>query len=112
MAEISYWAGNGKHQQYVDSLQLLVPTEGSVLQPYRNKALEKFRKASNCYYDLYNNGLGNRAKSFAKVFGINTSYHRMGQYRFDQQLYVRTEAVMDEIILAAAKEQGLVAEGS
>ena len=104
----TYWNHNGKYQAAVAALQALVPDEGAVKNPAKNKALEKFRKASNCYYDLYNNGLCNRAQSFAKVFGIAAGQYRgYATYRFAETLYIQTEAQMDEIVKAAALEQGI-----
>ena len=74
--ENTYWNHNGKHEALAAQLQALIPSEGQVVSPRKNKKLEKFRKAVNCYYDLYNNGLGNRANSFAKVFGIPSREYR------------------------------------
>jgi hypothetical protein len=87
----TYWNHAGLHQGLVAQLQNHVPASGAV-----ENALELFRKASNCYYDLYNNGLCNRAMEFASVFrGVSSHDVRA------------IEARMDEIILAPAKEQGL-----
>lgn len=108
MIKNSYWNNNGRFQMYVEELEALIPSEGEVNEPRKNKALEKFRKASNCYYDLYNNGLCNRASEFREVFGIaSTKYkEKVGRYSsFVDELYDRVETVMDEIILNAVKEQ-------
>ena len=108
--ENTYWNRNGKYNDLAEKLQALIPIEGAVENPRKNKKLEKFRKAVNCYYDLYNNGLCNRASSFAKVFGIPTrEYKLFGRYtRYDQSLYIETEEVMDKIVYEAALEQGFV----
>ena len=50
----TYWNGNGKYQQFVEALNQLVPDEGAVEQPRKNKKLERFRIASNAYYDIFN----------------------------------------------------------
>ena len=108
MIKNSYWNNNGRFQMYIEELDALIPDAGEVNEPRKNKALEKFRVASNCYYDLYNNGLCNRASEFRRVFGIpSTKYwEKVGHYsRFVDELYVLTEKVMDEIILNAVKEQ-------
>lgn len=108
MIKNSYWNNNGRFQMYVEELEALIPSEGEVNEPRKNKALEKFRKACNCYYDLYNNGLCNRASEFREVFGIaSTKYkEKVGRCSsFVDELYVNTEQVMDEIILNAVKEQ-------
>ena len=52
MIKNSYWNNNGRFQMYVEELEALIPSEGEVDEPRKNKALDKFRKASNCYYDL------------------------------------------------------------
>lgn len=100
----SYWNHNGKFEAAAKQLRTLIPIEGPVtLSRSTNKALEKFRKACNCYYDLYNNGLCNRRAEFRRVFGINSNNYRVaGQ---DKYLYSAVELVMDEIVQAAAIEQ-------
>ena len=104
----TYWNCKGKYQELSDKLEELVPTSGSVENPRINKALEKFRKASNCYHDLYNNGLCNRANEFRTVFGIASSIFTLPGYgNFSDALYAKTESVMDEITLKAAVEQKL-----
>ena len=110
MDNLTYWNSKGKYQAAADALQHLVPDEGSVPNPRQNKALEKFRCATNCYYDLYNNGLCNRASQFARVFGFGASRYKetwRGYGKFSDRLYVKTEEQMDAIIVAAASEQGL-----
>ncbi len=107
----TYWSNNGKHQNLVNALQALIPTEGPVEKQHKNGKLETFRKAQNCYYDLYNNGLCNRARSFSKVFGIASGEYKMyGNRGFGGNMYRLVEDRMNEIILAAAKEQGLMME--
>ena len=105
--QTTYWDNAGKYPSTIAQLQALVPTEGAVGGGVKNKALEKFRKAVNCYYDLYNNGLCNRAREFAATFGIASS--RYGNYgsRYGQILYELTEDKMNAIIEAAAEEQGV-----
>ena len=66
----TYWCSKGKYPELNEALQKLIPAEGPVANAKKNRALEKFRKASNCYYDLYNNGLCNRATEFRGVFGF------------------------------------------
>ena len=110
MKENTYWNNNGRFQMYVKELDALIPDAGEVNEPRKNKALEKFRVASNCYYDLYNNGLCNRASEFRQVFGIpSTKYReRVGRYLdFVEEMYDLTEQAMDEIIINAVKEQKL-----
>lgn len=107
----SFWNNNSPLQHVVKQLEALIPTEGAVLEPRKNKALEKFRVAANCYYDLYNNGLCNRASQFARVFGIASSHYKQpwrGYGYFDATLYAATEEAMTKIVIAAANEQKIV----
>jgi hypothetical protein len=111
--EHSYWNNTGKHQTLVTELNKLVPDAGSVVDPKKNKALEKFRKASNVYYDTFNNGLGNMGKAFKPVFGFRASAYkyidRYGRKEIDfNRIIVPMDQAMDDIIVAAAIEQGLM----
>jgi hypothetical protein len=105
----TYWNSNGRFQAAADALQALIPSEGSVADTRKNAKLERFRKAVNCYYDLYNNGLCNRAREFHTVFKVASSlYRNYGRhYSYSQQLYRLTEEAMDVIIEDAALEQGI-----
>lgn len=105
----SYWNHSGKYQELLKLVEKLIPVEGSVANPRKNPALERFRKAANCYYDLYNNGLCNRKAEFNRLFGIRSSdYIRSRDGRVMPMLYELVEPLVDEIIYAAAVEQGLV----
>lgn len=107
--QTSYWNNNGKHQSIADRLATLVPAMGSVASG--NPKLERFRRASNCYYDLYNNGLCNRAKEFFHVFKFRSSDYRVYGIRgtdFNRSIFPAVEAVMDQIILEAGNEQGVL----
>lgn len=101
----TYWNHNGKFETFAAALQERVPVEGAVKNVQKNKQLERFRKAVNCYYDLYNNGLCNRKASFAKIFGIAANNYAYGRGRFDPHLYADVERKMDEIIVDAYAEQ-------
>ena len=62
----------GDLETVIDKLNELIPMEGSVESPRSaNKHLEKFRRAQNAVYDCFNNGLANRRKDFASIFGMN-----------------------------------------
>jgi hypothetical protein len=105
----TYWSNTGKFNDLATQLQTLIPVEGSI-KGSKNAALERFRKAQNSYYDLYNNGLMNRARTFSSVFNIRvTEFKHRTRYGFAyaQPMYVLCERRMDEIILMAAEEQGL-----
>ena len=86
----TYWSSKGKYPELNEALQKLIPDEGPVANAKKNRALEKFRKASN---------------EFRGVFGFGGRYGRGG---LTQTILDRTEAEMDRIILSAAKEQGMV----
>jgi len=110
----TYWNNKGKHKEFQAALAKMIPASGPVPnfpgEPEKNKALEKFRIASNCYYDLYNNGLCNRAAEFRRAFGFSatklTARNERGLgYALSQELVDLTETRMDEIILAAYAEQ-------
>ena len=106
----TYWNNAGKYVELAAKLQKLIPLSGAVLNPRTNKKLEKYRKATNCYYDLYNNGLGNGLSEFRTVIGFAASPFKQpwrGYGHFNQNLFIKTELAMDDIILAAAKEQNL-----
>lgn len=116
--ENTYWAGKGKHQAAVEKLQALIPATGTVAQPYKNKALERFRKAQNAYYRLYNDGDFNSGKG--RMFGVEhisrfstrkfyTGYNgRMQSYHdWAQGLYDEVEVGINKIIEAACAEQGI-----
>jgi hypothetical protein len=107
MTEQTYWAGNGKYQAQADALRALVPTFGPVENAKKRPALERYRKATNCYYDLYNNGLGNRAGQFASVFKIRSTDYKYARCEYNRQLYAVTETTMDAIIVEAAIECGI-----
>lgn len=105
----TYWNNKGKFQAIADALQKMIPISGEVADAKNNPALEKFRRAMNCYYDLYNNGLCNRGREFPKVFGFAASQYKFrdGRYGYDytQRMYDLTEEAFDQIVLAAAAEQ-------
>lgn len=101
----TYWAGKGKHPVTNKKLSNLVPMPGSVPFPEKNLALEKYRVAANCYYDLYNNGLGNRASEFRSIFGFPGKKEAR---EMSAEFVQRVEDKIDAYIYAAAVEQGLV----
>ena len=102
----TYWASEGTYQNTVQTLERLIPELGAVSTP-RSRKLEKLRKAINVYYDLYNNGLCNRADEFRRVTGIPSTVYKQGRYDYAPELYTALEEFMDRTILAAAYEQGV-----
>lgn len=104
----TYWNNAGKYQELSERLQRLIPASGTVITPRANPALETFRKAANAYYDLYNNGLWNRARSFSRLFRIRVGDHMDAKKNPLPSLFALAEPKMDDFILAAAKEQGFI----
>lgn len=103
----NYWNENGRYQALADQLQKLVPAMGQVANPEQNPALEKFRLYANAYYDIFNNGGWNYAKDIYRWFPGAISRAKKDRW---EMVYRITEPRMDKIILAAAKEQGLITE--
>lgn len=107
----TYWEEKGTYQTQAEELQALLPTVGEVDKgKTTNKALERFRKAQNCYYDLYNNGLCNRAREFSTVFRIAGIPREIKQnYGYNYLVSSVTEDAidkrMDELIMNAYREQ-------
>jgi hypothetical protein len=108
----SYWDNTGKFQQQADILQKLLPDSGQCPNLTQNEALDLFRRACNCYYDLYNNGLCNKGQQFAAIFRIAGVPSEIRSRRgLSTMLSVETmmaiEERMDQIITAAVMEQFL-----
>ena len=106
----TYWTGQGRYQEHADVLEKLLPMSGEVYDAQgANKHLDAYRRAVNCYYDLYNNGLCNRAREFSTLFKIAgvakeiNSRHANGMLSMDTQ--ERIEDKMGLFILAAFQEQ-------
>lgn len=115
--EKTYWNNCGTYAEAVAKLQTLIPDEGACSSATtKNKALDRFRRASNCYYDLYNNGLCNRAREFNGLFNIDAKSRRYcftsqhGYTKWYSEFYAAIEVIMDRFVLAAAIEQGLITE--
>lgn len=103
---MTYWENEGRHQLLADRLQKLIPLEGACPDAEgRNRHLDRFRRAANCYYDLYNNGLCNRADEFFTLFGFGAGPNakKIGNDEFE----FKVDALMDAFVLTAAKEQGI-----
>ena len=109
----SEWGVNPGFKHLVDQLNEMLPVMGSVEKPRStNKNLEKFRKAQNVIYDLFNNGLCNRRTEYRNMFGsvpLPGIRHQdyIGAIRWSQ-IEDEVEANFTPIVLKAAKEQGLI----
>ena len=59
------WGINSGFKRLADELHGLLPLQGKVqFSQSKNKHLDKFRRAQNAAYDLFNNGLINRRGQF------------------------------------------------
>lgn len=102
------WGVNEGFKPAVDKLNNLLPGMGKCPFPNsKNKALEKFRKAQNAMYDLFNNGLINEKPLFYRVFGF--SYSKTYEWNKTTWYYVEEvmEALFTPIIQDAIKEQNI-----
>ena len=115
----TYWDCRGRYNGKIrNQLRELIPIAGSVQFPRsKNKALERFRVAANYYYDLYNNGLKNRGSGFERYFGVSPRMAKESVYCHSLRLgggldetSRKIEDRMDQLIEAAAKEQGVSLE--
>ena len=112
-----YWNSNGLFQDLYIKLDAMIPPM-DVVKGKANKNLEYLRRVSNVAYDLYNNGLYNRATSVKGLFGVTTSRYKEYRYTgrgadyvatgYDGRLNVIVEFVLNCCIALAALEQGLV----
>jgi len=109
----SEWGVNPGFEYLANQLNEMIPMQGKCENSRTaNKHLDKFRRAQNVIYDLFNNGLGNRRGEYRRMFGEvplpGIRYqHYISTVRWDQ-IEDEVEANFTPIILAAAKEQGLI----
>ena len=104
-------------EQVYNVLDEMIPLEGSVRNVNKNKALERFRKATNVVYDIFNNGLCNKAKSL-RVLGLKRYDLPLEEYRGGELLmranWERIREIVtpiyERILLDAVKEQGIQCE--
>jgi hypothetical protein len=111
MTPQSYWYRSGKYQQLAEALQSRIPMQGEIENKDENPCLEEFRRVSNQYYDLFNNGLHNQPYHFKRRFGVTVvearSILRVGGI-LECDILRTIEASVDKFILEAATEQGLI----
>ena len=104
-------------EQVYNVLDEMIPLEGSVRNVNKNRALERFRKATNVVYDIFNNGLCNKAKSL-RVLGLKRYDLPLEEYRGGELLmranWERIREIVtpiyEQILLEAVKEQGIQCE--
>ncbi len=113
----SYWNGN-RNNPAADFIQAQIPTEGEC--PKEFPALENWRRFTNGYYDIFNNGAcnwGSRGPGFRaaiKSIGHETIAksdlfppyeERHHKFDFSRPIWERLELVGDAILRAALLEQ-------
>ena len=110
----SFWNSNTDLQTQVELLHNLVPGEGEVENPRKNRKLEKFRKACNVYQRLYNDGDCLNTSHLRNIFGLNiTDYYvnRWSNGRFykeiEDKMYHDIEPIMHQIVIDACVEQNI-----
>lgn len=105
----------GDLEPIIDQLHERVPFEGACEFPRsKNKKLDKFRRAQNVVYDLFNNGLMNRRGQWKQTMGISIpiagcreQYHIRQDADYWDRIERRVAPTMRGIILDAAEEQGI-----
>ena len=115
----SEWGVRNDVKHLIDPLNDLLPAMGMVKNANKNKWLEKFRKAQNVSYDIFNNGLCNKRGLFVSIFAQNENYY-IDKWNIPTQSSFRyftrdswdmwednIEKIITPIMLAAAKEQGV-----
>ena len=105
----SNWAVNSGFEELREKLNDLVPLHGRCeFSQSKNKHLDRFRRAQNLLYDLFNNGLGNRRQEFRKFFGYAPVSSRGGTSRSRwEQIEIEFEPIFTNIMQEAAREQGI-----
>lgn len=114
----NYWNSKGKYQHHYNELNKRIPVMGAVEYPRsKNKKLERLRVMANCYYDIFNNGGGNRGAQIRYYFGPEVCYlitewnrrfrNRMSSEGVLKRIHDILEPIMDEAIIQAAQEQGI-----
>jgi Txe/YoeB family toxin of Txe-Axe toxin-antitoxin module len=122
--EKSYWNNCGRYEELNKKLHArideIIAEQGEESVRTRglkgHPKLEKLRRAKAVYYDIFNNGGGNRMQAIFPIFGIRMSRYKI-HYAYQGRLSSRLdfdaimrniEPVMDKLILAAAVEQEVI----
>lgn len=99
LTEDNYWSCRGRYQSLARKLAELIPVMGEVENAEQRPELERFRLSQNYYYDIFNNGVCNYEDEIWEMFRITPDD---ADVRADEEnLFKRTEPVMDAIILDA-----------
>ena len=100
------WGVHKDFEGIVRSLTILLPDSGEV-EGEDNKSLEKFRKASNVIYDIYNNGLCNRGREL-RVLGLTKADISDYPPRYGFVVHPKDEVIWEAfrpIVIDAVDEQ-------
>ena len=101
-----------------EALNELIPMNGCVTNPVKNRKLEQYRVAQNVVHDIFNNGLMNMGKSL-KCLKVTKHELCLPYYMPSQDYYYqgdwaqiadKVEPEMRRKILLAAEEQGIKVE--
>ena len=94
----TYWEEKGLHQEMANELNLLIPFMGSVENKRYRKKLERYRKAANAYYDIFNNGGYNMGREIGATFGALSDLIKLGDWEAVHEI---VEPIMHKIIVQA-----------
>ena len=102
----TYWKHNGKYHTLALALHKMLPVEGQIVDREKYPLLERFRIASNIYYDFHSNKLAYMRKEFRQIFSMNPDNLRKlpNSTKYIPAVYSYIEATMDLIIVDAAHE--------
>ncbi len=101
-APVSYWNGTGTHQALYEALCARIVNIDFATDARRYPALNRLRKAANAYYDLCNNGGGNRPQAIVATFGKGVI--GLARKGYSAAMHESVEPTMDRLILDAARE--------
>ncbi len=113
------WGCTPETRELSDKLSNLdnFPSVGEVSNKKNNPSLEKFRKAQNVVYDIFNNGLGNRGREL-RVLGLKKHELALEEWcRYSgrtiresnwDQINEIVEGAFTPIVMDASREQGLI----
>ena len=94
----TYWEEKGLHQEMANELNLLIPFMRSVENKRYRKKLERYRKAANAYYDIFNNGGYNMGREIGATFGALSDLIKLEDW---EAVYEIVEPIMHKIIVEA-----------
>ena len=117
MSDLSYWGGNGPHQDLADKMGNMIPVSGPCYNipgddsSGINQPLDRYRQVVNAYYDIFNNGGCNSAsRQVAKFFPGVMQHLRGYNYRNPNWDLIHSivDAQMDKHVKIAAKKMQLI----